>query len=91
MQGGGVGPGGVHGLQDGGGRGQALAAAAVLLGDQHAEEAALGHGLDEGGGVGALAIQLAPVGAGEAGAQGGDRLADRAEGGVVEGIDEGGG
>ena len=50
--------------------------AAIFLGDQHREIAGLRQRIDEGGGVGHLAVELAPVFAGELGAELGDRVAD---------------
>ena len=67
---------GVDGLQDRRGGRQRQAGAAVLLGDQCGEIAGLGQRVDELGRIGAVAIQLAPVFAGEAGAELGDFGAD---------------
>jgi hypothetical protein len=67
---------GVHFLEHRRGRGQAEAAAAVLLRDQHAQEACVRQRADEVRGVRALAIQLAPVLAREAGTDGADGVVD---------------
>ena len=67
---------GLHRLQDRRGGGQRQAGAAVFLGDQRAEVAGLGQRAHELGGIGALLVQLAPVLAGEAGAELRDLLAD---------------
>ena len=55
----------VHGLQDGAAGRQRQPGAAVLLRDQRAEIAGLGEGIDELGRVGALVVELDPVGIGE--------------------------
>ena len=59
----------VNFFQDRGGGGNAESAAAVLLGDQDAEEAGLGQGAHELGRIGALPIQGAPIDAREPGAE----------------------
>ena len=63
-------------LQDGVRRRQAQARPAVLLRDQHRQEARLGQRAHELGRIGALAIQLPPVLAGEAVAQLADGVTD---------------
>src|SRR5579859_872343 len=63
-------------FEDGSRRGQRQAGSAILLGDQRGEVAGLGQRLHELGGIRALTIQLAPVFAGEAGAELGDLDAD---------------
>jgi hypothetical protein len=82
--------GGVDFLKDRGGGGKRQAGAAELLRDQRAEVAGFGQGVDEGGGVAALAVQLAPVFTGEAAAQLAHLLADFGvrvlSGGVVHGV-----
>ena len=60
---------GVDGLKDRSGGGERQAGAAVFLGDQRGEIAGLGEGVDELGGIGAVAVQVAPVLAGEAGTE----------------------
>ncbi len=69
VAGGAVAAGGVHFLQDCGGRADAEPAAAVFFGDQRGEIAGLGERGDELGRIGALAIERAPVFAGKLGAE----------------------
>ena len=67
---------GVDLLHDGDGGRHREPAAAVFLGDQRGEEAGLRQRIDEVDRIGALAIEVAPVLAGEAGAQRPHRGAD---------------
>ena len=60
-------------------RRQRQPAAAVFLRDQRGEEAGLGQRRDELGRIGALAVELAPVFAGKAGAERAHRGPDRRE------------
>ena len=76
VAGAGIAAGAVDLLEDRRGRRQRQAGAAEFLGDQRAEVAGLGQGGDEGGRVGAVTVHLAPVLAGEAGAELADFLAD---------------
>ena len=76
MAGSGVAAGAVYFLQDRRRRHQAQATAAVLLGDQRAQEPAVRHGPRELRGIGALAVQFTPVLARKVGANGLHRLAD---------------
>src|SRR6267378_1774112 len=50
--------------------------AAIFFGDQHREISGLGQCIDERAGIGHLAIERAPVFAGELGAEFGDGVAD---------------
>ena len=63
-------------FEDRGRGGQFQPGAAIFLGDQHREIAGLGQRIDEVFGVGHLAVELAPVFAGELRAQFGDGVAD---------------
>ena len=72
----------VHGLEDRAARRQRQAGAAVLLGDQRAEIAGLGQRLDELGRVGAVVIELHPVGIGKLIADVPHALADLAPAGI---------
>ena len=63
-------------LEDRGRGRQRQPGAAIFLGDQHREIAGLGQRVDELGRIGPLAVELAPVFAGELGAELGDRVAD---------------
>ena len=63
-------------FEDRGGRRQLQAGAAIFLGDQHREVAGLRQRIDEGLGVGHLAIELAPVFAGKLRAELCDGFAD---------------
>src|SRR3546814_668251 len=76
VAGGTVAAGGVDLLQDGAAGRDRQAGAAILLGDQHGEEAGLRQRVDELGRLGALAVLLPPVFAGILRAQPADRLAD---------------
>src|SRR5690348_551245 len=66
----------VHFLEDRGCGADAEAAAAMLLRDEAAQEASLGQGLDEVARIAPLAVELAPILAGKAGAKRRHRLAD---------------
>src|SRR6185312_16625110 len=66
----------VHFLEDRRRGADAEAAAAMLLGDEAAEESALGQCLDEVPRISPLAVERAPVLAGKARAERGHRLAD---------------
>ena len=74
-----VAAGGLDFLHDGGGGRHGQSAAAVLLRDQRGEKARFGQRRDELGRIGALAIELPPIFAGEIGAQCPHRFADRGE------------
>ncbi len=63
-------------LEDRGRGRQFKAGAAVLLGDQDREIAGFSQRIDEGRGIGHLAVELAPVFAGKLGAKLGDGVAD---------------
>ena len=83
MAGGAVAAGGVDFLHDRRGRTHRQAAAAILLRDQRREEAGLGQRFDECGGISALAIECAPVFAGEISAQRAHAVTD---GGEIVGV-----
>ena len=85
MAGGAVAARGVDFLHDRRGRRHREPAAAVFFRNERAEKARLGQRLHKLGGIGALAVDLAPVFAGESGAQRTHRFADRRELGVVRG------
>ena len=72
----------VHGLQDGAARRQRQPGAAELLRDQRAEIAGLGQRIDELGRVGALVVELDPVGIGELLADVPHPIADLAPAGI---------
>ena len=63
-------------LEDGGCGGQFQPGAAIFFGDQHREISGPRQCIDERAGIGHLAIELAPVFAGELGAQFGDGVAN---------------
>ena len=72
----------VDGLEDGAAGRQRQAGAAVLLGDQRAEVAGLGERGDELGGVGAVVVELHPVGVGKLLADAPHALADLVPAGI---------
>jgi len=76
MAGGGIAAQAMHLLQDPGRRADALAAAAIGLGNQDREQPRLGHGLDELRRIDALAIEPAPVIGRETGHDAGDQALD---------------
>src|SRR6185312_15934569 len=81
----------LHLLEDRCGGDDAKPAAAILLGDEAGEEAALGQRADELGWVGPVAIECAPIFTRKAGAERGNGLADLCDvGGGCHGHDLGG-